>query len=377
MSDAAHAVLAELYRSEAPLITVYADASEDSNDPHRTRELRRRALREELAAAGAPNADLDIVDEILSRPTHVGNPVSHFLVIRNGEVLVQELLPGQPRAQHAVSYGLVPGLIPLVMHRPRDLSYLVVEANREGGVVKLFRLGGTGPEAEREIEGETEQIRKVQMGGWSHRRFQQHAEETWKRNEAQIAESIDELVRTEKVELVLISGDVRATQLLRDQLSSAAQKVAVLVAGNTRAEGSSDQPLEQELETRIAELLALEERNALDRLAQETASTGGLGEVGLGAVVHALQQSQVDTLLVSQRLLGDRTLLALATEPWLATAPEEALGATVVGHVPAADALVRAAVLTDAKVIALGDQEVPQGVAALLRWPTGPAARND
>jgi hypothetical protein len=34
-------------------------------------------------------------------------------------------------------------------------------------------------------------------------------------------------------------------------------------------------------------------------------------------------------------------------------------------------------VITDAKVIALGDQEVPQGVAALLRWPTGPAARND
>ena len=377
MSDGVHSMLAELYRSGAPLTAVYADASEDTNDPHRTRELRRRALREELAAAGAPDSDLDVVDEILSRPSHVGGPVSHFLVIRDGEVLVQELLPGQPRAERAVSYGLVPGLLPLVAHRPRDLSYVVVEANREGGVVKLFRLGGSAPESEQEIEGETEQIRKVQLGGWSHRRFQQHAEETWKRNEAQIAESIDELVRTEKVELILISGDVRAQQLLRDQLGSAAQKVAVLVAGNTRAEGSSDEPLEHEIETRVAELLALEERAALDRLAQETASTGGLGETGLGAVVHALQQSQVDTLLVSQRLLADRTLLALATEPWIATAPEETLGATVVGHVPAADALVRAAVLTDAKVLAMGDQELPQGVAALLRWPTGPAARND
>jgi hypothetical protein len=377
MSDSVHAAIAELYRSEAPLTTVYADASEDTNDPHRTRELRRRALREELAAAGAPSSDLAVIDEILSRPSHVGGPVSHFLVIRNGEVLVQELLPGPPRAEHAVSYGLVPALLPVLMHRPRELNYLVVEANREGGVVKLFRLGSAAPETEQEIEGETEQIRKVQLGGWSHRRFQQHAEEAWKRNEAQIAGSVDELVRTEKVELVLISGDVRATQLLRDQLGSAAQKVAVLVAGNTRAEGSSDQPLEHELETRIAELLALEERNALDRLAQETASTGGLGEVGLGAVVHALQQSQVDTLLVSPRLLGDRTLLALATEPWVATTPEETLGATVVGHVPAADALVRAAVLTDAKVMGLGDQELQQGVAALLRWPTGPAARND
>jgi hypothetical protein len=377
MTDAVHSTLAEFYRSDAPLTTVYADASEDTNDPHHTRELRRRALRDELSAAGAPDADLAAIDEILTRPSHVGGPVSHFLVIRNGEVLVQELLPGQPRAEHAVSYGLVPGLLPLLAHRPRDLSYLVVEANREGGVVKLFRLGSAAPESEQEIEGETEQIRKVQLGGWSHRRFQQHAEETWKRNEGQIAESIDELVRTEKVELVLISGDVRATQLLRDQLSSAAQKVAVLVAGNTRAEGSSGEPVAHELETRLAELLALEEREALDRLAQETASTGGLGEVGLGAVVHALQQSQVDTLLVSQRLLADRTLLALATEPWVATAPEETLGATVVGHVPAADALVRAALLTDARVIAVGDQELQQGVAALLRWPTGPAGRND
>jgi hypothetical protein len=45
--------------------------------------------------------------------------------------------------------------------------------------------------------------------------------------------------------------------------------------------------------------------------------------------------------------------------------------------VPAADALVRAALLTDARVIAIGDQELQQGVAALLRWPTGPAGRND
>jgi len=377
MSDTLHGALAELYRSEAPLTTVYADSSEDTNDPHRTRDLRRRALREELAAAGAPDADLGLVDEIVGRPSHVGGPVSHFLVLRNGEVLMQELLPGQPRAEHAASHGLVPGLLPLLAHRPRDLSYVVVEANREGGVVKLFRLGSAAAESEEEIEGETEQIRKVQLGGWSQRRYQQHAEETWKRNEAQIAESVDELVRTEKVELVLISGDVRAQQLLRDQLSAAAQKIAVLVAGNTRAEGASDESLEHEIETRIAELLALEERDALGRLAQVTASAGGLGEVGLGAVVHALQQSQVDTLLVAERTLADRTLLALATEPWLATVPEETLGATVIGHVPAADALARAAVLTDARVIALGDQELEHGVAALLRWPTGPAARAD
>jgi hypothetical protein len=93
-------------------------------------------------------------------------------------------------------------------------------------------------------------------------------------------------------------------------------------------------------------------------------------------VVHALQQAQVDVLIFDDQSLSDRTLLALGAEPWIATTEEEALGAEVLGKVPAPAALLRAAALTDARVQLVPGSVLPDGakVAALLRWPTGPEA---
>src|SRR5690606_17929864 len=104
------------------------------------------------------------------------------------------------------------------------------------------------------------------------------------------------------------------------------------------------------------------------------------------------------------RELGDRTLLALDDEPWVAVSPEEAESARRVETVPAASALVRAALATDARVLFADDEpfdeiagvepdrsepvddaEEPQarndlerhpilasGAIARLRWPVGP-----
>jgi len=96
---------------------------------------------------------------------------------------------------------------------------------------------------------------------------------------------------------------------------------------------------------------------------------------GLGAVVGALQQAQGSVVALDAVAVGERTLLALAGAPWVATAPEQAAGTPVIGAVPAVCALVRAAVLTDAELVLVNAASLPGGVAAaaLLRWPVGPA----
>jgi hypothetical protein len=93
-------------------------------------------------------------------------------------------------------------------------------------------------------------------------------------------------------------------------------------------------------------------------------------------VLHALQQAQVEVLIMNDGALAERRLLALGAEPWVASAGEQALGAQELGRVPAPAALLRAAALTDASVLLVPGGVLPQGtdVAALLRWPTGPAA---
>jgi len=106
---------------------------------------------------------------------------------------------------------------------------------------------------------------------------------------------------------------------------------------------------------------------------------GSAGAVGVAEVTAALQQARVDTLLLDNRMLDDeRTLLALDAAPWVATDESERLAAGVIGRIPIAEALARAAVLTDARVVIeedepLADDEPRENRAvrdpeAALRW---------
>ncbi|MCU1409165.1 MAG: hypothetical protein JWM23_1245 [Microbacteriaceae bacterium] len=374
MTDLGNDVLSDLYRRHDDVSTVYVDVSQDSSDARRTSPTRLRAVRDGLAEAGAPAADAEAVVEILEQPPGVPSPVSRFIVVREGDVEVSELLPGDPVAERIMSYGPVPALIPLLQHRPRDLRYVVAEVGRDGGEIRLYRLSRMQPLWTRDVTGDTRFIRKVHVGGWSNKGFQRDAEEIWKRNEGELAEVIDRLVRENRVELLVVAGDIRARQLLVDQLAPASREVLAVVHTNTRPEDASNAPLEAEVKKQLIAILAREEDDALNRLIADANREGGRAELGTGAVVHALQQSQVEVLILCADGLAEKTLLALTAEPWVAAAPEEALGAGSLGRVPAADALVRAAVLSNARVLVVDAARLPEhvSVGALLRWQTGP-----
>ena len=90
--------------------------------------------------------------------------------------------------------------------------------------------------------------------------------------------------------------------------------------------------------------------------------------------MHALAQGQADYVFVDHRELLQHSLLALETEPWVATAPEDAVGVPVLEEIVAPAAILRAAVLTDARVRIVESDEIGAGVGvvASLRWPVGP-----
>ena len=374
MADFGNDALSDLYRRRDDVSTAYVDVSQDASDARRTSPTRLRAVRDALSDAGAPSVDTDAITEILEQPPGVASPASRFIVVRSGEIEVSEVLPGEPLGERILNYGPLPALIPLLRHRPRDLTYLVVEAGRDGGEVRLYRLSRVQPLSRRTVTGDTEFITKVRSGGWSNKSFQRDAEEIWKRNEGQLAGVIDQTVRENPVELLIVTGDVRARQLLVDQLAPASREVLSVVHANTRADGASTGVLDAEIQKQLTAILAREEQDALNRLAADARREGGRAELGIGAVVHALQQGQVEALILCADGLAEKTLIALTDEPWVATAPEEALGVNSLGRVAAADALVRAAVLSDARIFVVDVQRLPEHVhvAALLRWQTGP-----
>jgi len=374
MADFGNEGLAELYRRPGSVSTVYADVTQAGEDPRRTSSIRHRILRESLAAAGAPSGDADTIIELVEEPPGVPGKVSRLMIVRDGKVEFNEVLPGEPLGALMASYGPVPSLIPLFTQRPRDLSYVVAEVGRDGGEIRLFRLSQADPVAEEDVQGDTEYITKVQVGFLSNSRYQRDTEEIWKRNEGQVADAIDEIVRDSGAELLVVTGDVRARQLLVAQLAPATRDILAVVPTNTRPGGATTRELEEDLDRHLASILAQDEYDALERL--ESGRGEGLAEIDFAAVVRSLQQGQVEVLILDPAGLSGTTLIALDREPWVAGSSADALGAGELGEVTAADALARAATLTDARVVVVSHGELrgDSTAAALLRWSTLPAA---
>jgi hypothetical protein len=382
--------LARFYREGGNYSQVYIDMSVDTSDPPAVKEQRRTSVLDTLAAAGAPMGDIDAVTDALATAA-VPSPSCLFVLAKDGEIVVEEVLGGTAVGPESVTYGPLPDFTPLLRTQVLDFAYVVVETARDGGEVRLYRAGSRVAESEDHVQGRTDTLHKVRRGGdWRNDHFQQHTEEIWKQTQSQLAATIDAVVRQHAPRLVVLAGDIRARQLLAEELSEASRAILAVEPTNTRAEGSSDDALSERIEAEIQRVLANDKQAVIDILNTHDGRGDNLVELGFGPVVHALASAQAHTVVIDLDGLAGREALALAAEPWIATAPEDALGAPVIASVPGHLALLRAALLTDARVLftdsfttsGTGDRfepddavRLPGGadVAAILRWRTGPA----
>jgi Bacterial archaeo-eukaryotic release factor family 2 len=366
---------AELYRLGGPWCTAYVDAGTGTVDTLEAADVRPGNIRAALEAAGASPADLDAMEQALQPEAGVPSPVSRFVLVHQGRAELNEVLPGDRVGAERISVDPIPDLLPLVKHRPEEFPYVVAEVSREHGEIRLHYAGAGTPASTQEVQGESEHVSKFQGGGWAHLRFQHHTEDVWRRNADQVAEEIDRVVGSSGARLVVLAGDIHARRLVQEQLSKASQALVSVIDSHTHTAGADNALLEDQVNQRVAEQWATEQQEIMERLAMQEGQANPESATGIGAVVHALQQAQVEVLILDEAALSERTLLALDAEPWIATAEEESLGANVLGKVPAPAALLRAAALTDARVLLVPGPVLPDGVdvAALLRWPTGPA----
>ncbi|WP_258804346.1 Vms1/Ankzf1 family peptidyl-tRNA hydrolase [Pseudarthrobacter sp. NS4] len=367
---------ADLYRLPGPWCTAYVDAGTGTVDTLEAGDAWPGNARTRLEPQGAAAADLEALEQALQPEPGVPAPVARFVLVHQGKTEINEVLPGERVLPERLSVDPVPDLLPLVKHRPEEFPYIVAEVSREHGEIRLYRAGAGAPESTQEVQGETGHVSKFQGGGWAHLRFQHHTEDVWRRNADEVAGEIDRLVADSGARLVVLAGDVRARGLVQEQLAKATQPLVSVVDSHTHTGGADDSLLNDQVNQRVAEVWAAEQQEIMDRLAMQEGQANPESTTGVGAVVHALQQAQVEVLIFNDQALSERTLLALDAEPWIATAEEESLAANVLGKVPAPAALLRAAALTDARVLLVPGPVLPEGVdvAALLRWSTGPAA---
>jgi hypothetical protein len=210
--------------------------------------------------------------------------------------------------------------------------------------------------------------RRVQAGGWSQRRYQERAQNSWATNAKDVADKVVGLVRRVDARLVVLAGDVRATQLIRDDLPDDVRALVAVADGSRAADGSPEiEPVQ--LHRLLAELAARETESLVEKLHEEVGQADR-GRAGVAGTIAALNAAQVQVLLVRDDADDDGTAW-FGDEAVLAGARAGDLDGLTdgIGEARLADVLIRSALAGGAGVRTLAaGHEVPEGVGAILRW---------
>ncbi|HEY9389698.1 MAG TPA: Vms1/Ankzf1 family peptidyl-tRNA hydrolase [Mycobacteriales bacterium] len=367
--------LQQVYESDAPFITVWADTTHGTADARKQAELRWRGLRLQLEAQGAGPGELEALDQVVS-PAPVAGDQSQLLVSSGDRVLLSEHLavrPGREVARRSALPDLMPWLV--ARDRSRHPPYLLVLVDRRGADIRVRAAPGRTDTVE--VETDLYPISKNAPGGWSQRRYQRGVEENWEHNAKQVAETVEDLRRGYRPDAVIVSGDQRARAALMERLPAASHDLAVEIGDLSRSPGVS----EESLARHVDRVLDQRRHADVDQVAQDYEFARGRATAvdGLARVVTALAAGAVETLLVTETTLDD-TRAWVGSEPlWLALRREEVvtLGARPDTVVPerADAAMVRALVATGGQLVAVEPDRLAlrDGVGAMLRFPLSPA----
>ncbi|MGN7965894.1 baeRF2 domain-containing protein [Microbacterium sp. 22179] len=345
--------LTEILQGSGPWTTAYVDGTGEL--PQVEEGARHQAVRDQLIdEVGAPEDDAAAIESSLGERNGLPSPSARVVIARDGETVLDRSFIGARLGPERLEHGALPSILPLLRHTASETRYLVVETSRDGADIRLETSGRGGSERETEIEGDTDEISKVRTGGLGDAKYQNYVENVWKQNQKDVAAALSALIREERPAFVAVSGDVRARQLLAEELTGDERALLVDVDANTRADGADRTALDDTIAREIDERRRREIADVRDRAA---ADDGSGGAEGFPAVIEALQQARVDTLVLDGRLLDDeRTLIALDGPPWVVTDVAQRLNTQVLGSIRAAEALARAALLTDARVLIEDDE---------------------
>ena len=356
-----------LYESRGPFVSLYLDTTAAKEQGPEELALRWRGLRDKAAGAEATGAALDALDNIVDGSHRNGDGLIAFAA---GDKIAHRRFLRRRPVDDGVHVGPLPHLIPLFEWAQDNPRYAVVLSDRTGAEIHV--IGGRGEENQLvDVEGDHDELRKVQPGGWSQRRFQARAEDSWEHNAKQVAEKLSEVVRSERLEFVLIAGDVRAVQFLHEHLP----KELGSTAYELESEPNSINEIRDDIERTAASYSASTLEELLQRY-QEERGQADLATEGVERTLEALRMSQVDTLLVGRDVPQMKAWFSPASLDQAATDAQtlKDLGLDDVQEGDLVDVLVRSALGTGARVRVLPnlrqDQLPAEGVGALLRFRT-------
>lgn len=367
--DAVESVL----RAPEPVVSVYLGRAPAVAQEYQLEwSSRWRPLADALRDQGTAEATVSALEQALapiSAARAASGAVEAAAFATDGHVAVAFPAPGAtwPDMARVAPPARVLPLLAWAQERP---PYVAVVIDRAGADIET--CAGSGSESTRlTVDGPDDEIVRNSPGGFlAQGRFQRRAEDSWRHNAGAAAEHVTAALERVGARLLVVSGDVRAVQLLRGRLPAWVRRsVQVEEIRGSRA-GDGSQEVRDEL---VAEAVKRGVRRELDDLWRsfaEQRSPGGLAVDGEHPTLEALAEGRVGTLLVVEEYDDARTAWfgASGTDVQPAdqppTWPEPRKG-------PLTDVAVRAALLTGAEVRVLPPdaQDRPtEGLGGLCRF---------
>lgn len=356
--------LRSLFEQPGPFVSLYLNIEGAREDADEELSLRWRGMREEALAGGASETALAQLDDVIDGAQRKGDGLVAFTA---GDDLVLRRFLSR-RIADSITIADCPRVLRLLEWQQDNPRYAVVLSDRKGAEIRI--VSGHHIEDTTEVEGESDwPIQKVQPGGWSQRRFQNRAEDTWEQNAKSVAAELAKIVSSEDIEFVVLAGDVRAVQFLKENTP----KEIDALSFELTTEPHQLDDIRDDLDKVAATWVGQTVEQLLEKF-QEERGQNDLAVEGKEATFEALRKAQVDRLLIAPGRVDDKAFFSESdlTQTSLDRKQLAELGITDVKEADAADVLVRATFGTGANVVVIPDlskQHGPrEGVGALLRY---------
>lgn len=202
-----------------------------------------------------------------------------------------EALPFDVPLDNLIVLSDRPHLYPLARVLDQYPRYAAVLADTNHARIFVFSTG----RKERELEVQGTQTKYPKVGGWSQARYQRHIEHIHLQHVKEIVDALDDLVRREQIEHVVLAGDEVVIPMIREQLPKHLEdRILDVVRLDQRT--PAHEVLAATLDV-LREKDAESDEEVVDALIGEY-RRGGLAVVGIDATLGALRQGQVDTLVL-------------------------------------------------------------------------------
>lgn len=200
-----------------------------------------------------------------------------------------------PLDQPSMHVGSAPHLYPLARLNDQYPRYAALLLDTHSADLYVFALG-TRTRRDSVMNDKT---RRSQVGGWSQARYQRHADNMHKQHMKEVVELLDKVVTQERINQIVVACDEVARPFLMAQLPKhLAAKVIDIVKVDVKSLP------EHALLTETLDALRRDDvktdREHVQRMV-DAWRAGGLAVAGIEATLRALDQRQVEELLIAAR----------------------------------------------------------------------------